>query len=287
MKYCNKINKSYEKYIIQIAEKKYPKVRERTYSLTYYLKNFELVLSKLVQWESLKLIKGYPVNKIFHWKSIQNEFNKWSNDNIFKDAYKLFLKENYFKINKIKKSSKINLFIDASYISNKYGEEMISKSYFDKKHHYTKISILSDEHKNILSIIPVTESYYKDGNRMSFKSDISSVQETINNFLLDTKNINICGDKGYINDKKRYIHKNSKKEKIKLITCKRKNQKIKNSDEDKIILKKRYVVENSFNELKNAERIRTRKDRTINNFLSFAYLQCFINFSKKYAKKIT
>jgi hypothetical protein len=158
---------------------------------------------------------------------------------------------------------------------------MISKTYSDKKHHYTKISILTDKYKNILSIIPVKETYYNDGNRMSFKHDINCVQETIDNLLINTKNITICGDKGYINENIKFIHKNGKYKKIKLITCKRKNQKITNTDINKLILKKRYVVENAFNELKNAERIRTRKDKTIKNFISFCFLQCFIKLSQK------
>jgi hypothetical protein len=29
-------------------------------------------------------------NKEYHWKSIYNEFNKWSNDDIFKDAFNEF-----------------------------------------------------------------------------------------------------------------------------------------------------------------------------------------------------
>ena len=282
MKDSKKINLIYKKYIIKIAENKYPNIKKRKYTLSYYLSKFELVLSKIVQWETLNITKDYPENKPFHWKTIQNEFNKWSNDNIFEEAYRLFLTENYYKLNKIKKSNKINLFIDASYISNKYGEEMISKNYLDKKHHYTKISVLTDKNKNILSIVPVKETYYKDGNRMSFVHDINCVQETIDHLLINHKNISICGDKGYINENKKFINKNGKYKKIKLITCKRKNQKIKNTNDDKLILKKRYVVENSFNDLKNAERIRTRKDKKIKNYISFCLLQCFIKFSQKY-----
>jgi hypothetical protein len=56
MKYLKKINLIYQKYILQIANNKYPNIKERKYSLKYYLSNFELVLSKLVQWDPIRLI---------------------------------------------------------------------------------------------------------------------------------------------------------------------------------------------------------------------------------------
>ncbi len=44
-------------------------------------------------------------NKTYHWKSIYNEFNKWSHDNIFEDAFNDFIKKFYFKISQIKKNT--------------------------------------------------------------------------------------------------------------------------------------------------------------------------------------
>ena len=44
-------------------------------------------------------------NKTYHWKSIYNEFNKWSRYNIFEDAFNDFIKKFYFKISQIKKNT--------------------------------------------------------------------------------------------------------------------------------------------------------------------------------------
>ena len=77
----DKIFNSFKKIILIIANKKYPIKRTRKYSLEYYLKNFTYVLSDVVNWSSLQLL--YKNDTSFHWKTIYNEFNKWSKDNIF------------------------------------------------------------------------------------------------------------------------------------------------------------------------------------------------------------
>ena len=102
----------YKKYILQYAIEKYPEIRKRKYSLKYYLDNFIYVLNDVTKWESLKLINKNE-NK-YHWKSIYNEFKKWSLDNIFKDAYIKFIQNNYFKISKVRSNKKINLFVDVT-----------------------------------------------------------------------------------------------------------------------------------------------------------------------------
>ena len=63
---------------------------------------------------------------IYHYKTVYNEFNKWSKDGIFEKAFLIFMKENYFKISKVKQNKKINLFIDVVKISNKLGSEFVT-----------------------------------------------------------------------------------------------------------------------------------------------------------------
>ena len=67
------------------------------------MRNFIYVLSDIVHWSSLSLIN--KDDNSFHWKTIYNEFNKWTKDNIFEDAFYTFIKEKYFKISQIKKST--------------------------------------------------------------------------------------------------------------------------------------------------------------------------------------
>ena len=42
---------------------------------------FCLVLDDVTKWKSLTKTKNYKSTKEFHFKTIENEFNKWSSDN--------------------------------------------------------------------------------------------------------------------------------------------------------------------------------------------------------------
>ena len=92
-----------KKHILDIANKKYPQIRKRKYSLEYYLEKFTDILNEVVNWQSLR--KTYQNCKNYHWKTIYNEFNKWSKDGIFEDAFYNFINTKYFKISQIKKDT--------------------------------------------------------------------------------------------------------------------------------------------------------------------------------------
>ncbi len=62
-------------------------------SLLYYLNVFYFVLNDIVKWKSLTIAKMITSKYDNHWKSIENEFGKWSKDQIFKDAYVTFLQK--------------------------------------------------------------------------------------------------------------------------------------------------------------------------------------------------
>ena len=49
----------------------------------------------------------------------------------------MFMKENYFKISKVKQNKKINLFIDVIKISNKLGSEFVTINYEYRKKNVT------------------------------------------------------------------------------------------------------------------------------------------------------
>ena len=127
----DKIYNSFKNIILNIANKKYPSIKKRKYSLNYYLTNFLYVLKDVVNWESLSLI--HKNESPYHWKSIYNEFNKWTNNNIFEDAFYKFIETKYFKISKVKKHKKIKLFVDVSKIINKLGSEGVVINCENKK----------------------------------------------------------------------------------------------------------------------------------------------------------
>jgi hypothetical protein len=64
---------------------------------------------------------------------------------------------------------------------------------------------------------------------------------------------------------------------VKIITPDKLNTKNKNSNYKNKKLKKRIKVENVINKIKLYERIKTRKDRNINTYMSWVYISCLIN----------
>ena len=120
----NKTFQKYKQYIVYFVTITYKKLRKRKYSFDHYIKNFIHILNDVSIWEKLNLIN---INtKKYHWKSIYNEYLKWSKDGIFELAYNQFLKDHYFKLSRLEKNPIINLFIDVTKINNKYGSENVA-----------------------------------------------------------------------------------------------------------------------------------------------------------------
>ncbi len=196
-----------------------------------------------------------------------------TNNKIFIDSYIILLNNYYFKLKDIKKSKTINLFIDSTFIINKYGIESIAKLYEYKKKKATKLSVIVDEFKNVIG--------YHVADKSSIH-DVKLVKNTIDNITLNldnAKNINLIGDKGYISQNKYII---GKKE-LKIITPKKRYKKKtnKNTKFEYKLLKKRFIVEHTINEIKNTERLMIRKDRINKTFISFINLRFIMMLSKK------
>ena len=80
----------------------------------------------------------------------------------------------------------------------------------------------------------------------------------------------MIGDKAYITKEEFNVFG----KKVKIITPRKKNQKIKKTFKDKKLLNERYKIENLFANIKKNARIKDRKEKTINNYLSFVYIGC-------------
>ena len=72
------IFKVYKKCVLEIASNAYKPIRKRKYNLDYYLNCFTKLLTDINKWESLSSI--YPNQNKYHWKTVYNEFQKWSKD---------------------------------------------------------------------------------------------------------------------------------------------------------------------------------------------------------------
>lgn len=237
------------------------------YTIEYNLILILQVKNNLNNWKILQSLILCHNN----YKSIYNQFLRWSKKKYFKLAFDNYLNNNKEKINKEKTQ-----IIDATVCSNKYGSENVTINPEYKKKKVTKISLLCDTNKVITSIcsfnLKVKETKFKNKNIVSFVHDSKVIQKTINSGNKNIEINKIIGDGGY--KTKNMIFSNKKE--IKIITPDRKNQKNKlNNEQDKKDLTIRYRVENVFSSLKmNNERIMLRKDRKIENFMSWFYIGC-------------
>ena len=88
----------------------------------------------------------------------------------------------------------------------------------------------------------------------------------------------LCGDKGYIS-RKRYKLNNKKR--IKIIAPRKRNQLIPNTRMQLYILKKRKSIERSLSFIKKYNRVFVRRDKNIENYISFLFLAMIDYFYKK------
>lgn len=260
-KFCDKL----DHYILDIVKKEFPSQRERKYSDKHFLTYFKLVLSKLTSWDALQLVDGYPTDAPYHYKYVSDIFRLWVSKDIFRRAYNALLGDYYFKLKTILKTDYANLFIDCTFINNKYGSDLV---YFNPQYHkknVSKLSITCDENKIMLSCVPM------DKKDKTFHHDITAVQETLNAIpvnVIDTSFKNIIGDGGYLTQEKFKLGNKY----IKIIAPKKRSQPIKNTPKEKILLHDRYKIEHVNTLLKNYLRVSLRKDKYINNFMGWVFL---------------
>jgi hypothetical protein len=207
-----------------------------------------------------------------NYKSIYNQFLRWTKKDIFKTAYENNIFKNVNIINEIH-----DVLIDATSINNKYGSENVRINPEYTKKNVTKMSVITTTNKFIIGITPFKlnkkKIIYNKNEKIinTFEHDSKNIQRTINNINKKIKINNLIGDGGY----KTTVEIKSNNKIINIITPNRKNQINKlNNNEEKIKLKIRYRVENVFGSLSFNERIMLRKDRYLTTFMSWFYIGC-------------
>ena len=254
----------FELYEIINNESKYSD-RIVTYCIEYYLSLILHVKNNLNNWKILQSL----ILCCSPYKSIYNQFLRWSNKDLFYHTFYNNLTKNYILVNNTQ-------IIDATSCSNKYGSENVTINPEYKKKKVTKVSLLCDENKIITSVslfnIKTTSKKFKNKNIKTFVHDSKTIQQTVNNVNNLINVTKIIGDGGYKTQD--LINQNNKK--ITIITPNRKNQiNNLNSNKEKNALKQRYKIENVIGSIKmNNERIFLRKDRKIKHFMSWFYIAC-------------
>ena len=170
--------------------------------------------------------------------------------------------------NKKKKSTKI------SFISNS-DKFIYSVSYVkintNNKRKYRKRRKLNKKRRKIIKKRKNKKKIKKIKTK-GFIHDVNTIKTSINLINKSYKFlINLIGDKGYITNNNFFF----KKKKITLITPKRKNQNKEKEINVKIL--KRKIIENTIAIIKKNERIMTRKDHKIKNYMSWIYICCLLH----------
>lgn len=234
------------------------------YSDEYYLNFIFYMLNDINKWSFISKLKDYNSHFKYHYKSIYNKFVYWSKNKVFYNAFYNY----YFKSN-------INLLlIDATSINNKYGSEFLIINPELKKKKITKLSIVSNS-ENFIHSIEVFDLKTKNINYNTGVHDVIMIKKSLEKIKVNNNSnyFYLVGDKGY--KTKETFKLNNKI--VKIITPDKLNTKNKNSNYKNKKLKKRIKVENVINKIKLYERIKTRKDRNINIYMSWVYISCLIN----------
>jgi hypothetical protein len=276
----DKTTKVYLNCILEVAKSKYKERRKRKFELKEYLMSFIKVLKTITKWEGLRSADDKYPN---HWKSVYNEFNKWTKDGIFNTAFDIFVKNNYFKLNKIRNNRRITMFIDATKINNLRGREGITMNNEYRKKNITPLTLICDDNKLPIALSTIKHNkVYRNGRKTSHH-EITGVQDALDTIPFDIPSyvkIDIIGDKGYLTSDNFHI----KNRKVSIIAPKRKNQKVKNTGKELMMLNKRSKVEHVFATLKSNHRVYVRSETKLNHFYSFVYLtilETYFNFIER------
>jgi hypothetical protein len=275
-KIYNIIDKEFVDCFVKLVNEECTQIRKPKYSIEYYLYYIILVLTDLKAWRSLKLLQtDKPKN---HYKTIQDKHLEWSQKNLYEKAYKEINKK-YHQSN-YKRSANLTLFIDSTNIYNKNGNEKIGYGHNPKKQE-SRISVICDSKLNIHSLTLITTKQ-KTPIKKTIPYDNQTIDESLINLNptdLKYKTLNLVGDKGYAIKVAKKLELKQKYN-VNMVYPHRKNQRIKTPIKHKLLLKKRYVIENVNAKLKVYDRICLRKDRKECTYMGFAYLAAMLIFKK-------
>jgi AraC-like DNA-binding protein len=196
------------------------------------------------------------------WKELEYEFkisdthlnrvfNEWTNRNIFKTVFNLFLQKYKCYINYDE------VYIDSTILLNKYGFRNTTgiNTYEAKKHRSNKLSCIVSKNGIPLGIKLANSQVH----------DIKLLMDTLPKRTFFTS---LIGDKGYIS--KTIKAKLKRNRRINLITEYRKNQ----LNYIKIDTKSRITIEHFNSLIKQNRCINTRYDKYLETYESIIYLGC-------------
>ena len=167
----------------------------------------------------------------------------------------------------LKDESYKTLYVDATMIKNVRGHDSIGINHYDRGRKGSKMSLLITKEGIPLNLKMVGSNVH----------DLTAFEEQIKEIKIKFIGSRIIGDKGYSSKK---LKESLEKDDISLITPAKKNQKKRNTDIEKTLLKERSVVENVFSWVQQRRRIRLRYEVHGKYYKEFYYL-CLIEIIMK------
>lgn len=234
-----------------------------------YIRLNEEKYNKKLKYFENKKSEQLEINKIKKSKKLDKNQKETDTRNIKIDNKKLTTKSEQLKNN-----SQLLFLSTKNKINKMYSVKEININNKFTKH---KKRLTNIKNKKINKI-----NNYCIRNKKTFCHELSGVQKTLDTININIENIkkvNLIADKGYITQTKFYLQEHL----VNLICPTKINQK-NTSFKNKLLLKKRYVIENFFANLKKDARISLRKDKKIKNYLSFVFmrmLRCITNIIDK------
>ena len=263
----------YKTYLVRLLNKHFKKENKRKckFSIRHKLEVIIKILQNGIPWTSLNEQGNESTYRKFYYTLVKEK--------IFQNAYANLVNCIFKKT--IKKDIS---FIDSTTILNKLGsKDFINYCSKDRKHKGVKITTIVNENQ-----VPLGISFEKGS-----AHDVNLVESTLEN-IIEKPNF-IIGDKGYISKKLKnklasknisliYPFRNYNKSKTLSKDGNKKHKKKEypqNTDEEKKLLKKRYLIEHFFSYLKKFRRVSFIYDRKKEYFEGF----CYIAFSLILIKK--
>ena len=233
---------------------KYRGGKKSTISIIYYLDKILFVIYSGIAWSTLK-----NLNICCHYTAIYKKYTIWVKKGFF-DYFQNNLLEVYTTITKdVYKCT----FIDSTDVRNVNGSKQLTgfgRKFKGKR--AIKVHSMCDINRITRSIIITPAN----------KMDVTQIEPLINNVSIPIEKSYrdphyTVGDKGYIS---KNISNKLRKDNIILTYPPRKNQINKNSNYKKKLLKERFKVEHSYNNLKRGwKRIDKFCERRIENYVGF------------------
>lgn len=193
------------------------------------------------------------------WQTLYWHFAQLVKQNIFKTTFDRLIKQ-------YKHDNGNILVTDTSFIQNKFGINKIGRNKFFKNKNCNKISLITNEKGAPLSISIDKGTLH----------DLSFLDKHIKTICLITKKKDsiLLADKAYHSN---IINKKLSAKNINIMIQRKKNMK-EDINFDSKIYKKRIIIENTFQKIKNFRRINIRYDKLLKTFLNFSYFAVSIVF---------